>query len=830
MNEHNQMEQVRRAVDTRLSGLEGDPWMAQRVLTNAKGTKKVKKKVSVGFVLMMVLLIAIAAAVAVTTLTDYFSGYAELEDTYGSYTDTWPTDAKVELIQLMADNGLNIDRENTEELLGGIFGEKQQATLADDILSAYFNGLESTDTFNIMQNELGMMDGWTYEQLALYTSLLDEYGQFQEDWTRFLLPGECDISEKDAIILAKETLMSTYAVTNNTLDEYTIVTMFLQTAEYGDVPVWVIEFRERVDSAAVYTAIITGSGDVYSINAFGHMPIVSGEAPLADAIPAQLHDYDENPGQILINARSVLTENMDYTADEADQYTTSAEFLYSDRYCAGMEPVWIVTLSLDGTPAYKVLLGYDGQFIDVVEAGKEFSNVQRNGEKLGYDDDTTLFNTQGQYFYDWPIEEKAAFSAKWIPAVELFMERNPYFTGEGNHVWTWTRRAYGLPDNTSITQNEALSIAQDAARQLGASNELIQVLGRACCFFDITNMQQPLWLVILLQDTAMDTVMEDSIHRYFITIDAANRAVLDAYEDHSTNSIADFLSTPYQVNDTENPEADDAASETVLTDRTPAQLFDYDATMEEAVAAAREALIAYAGLAKETVEQYTADPEFFYSGWYCLGEEPVWHITFSVGDTEVLKVLLGYDASFIDWAPSGEEFTKLVREGDELGHYSYLNNQEGAGFYDWSLAEKAAFSETWIPLAEDYKASHPYFTGDRNNFWQWTRRAFGMPSGTDIQQDEALAIAKETLKQYGETDETLRQIDGVQYFFDATKPGPPQWRIRIYWNADLQHGNMAKEHHYFIKLNAETGEVIDTLVCPYGFDSNEVMSAFISQP
>ena len=821
---------IKQAINSNLSAIHVSQHNMNQIVSSITEGKKVKKRLSVAFVLTMVLVLAIATAFAVTTLSDYFSGYAELEDTYGSYTDAWPTEAKVELIQLMADSGLDIDRENTEELSGGSLGEEQQAALADDILSAYFTGLESTNTFNIMQNELGMIDGWTYEQLALYTALLDEYGQLQEDWTRFLLPGECDISEENAIVLAKETLTSTYSITNNTLDEYTIATMFLQTTEYGATPVWLIEFRETISSAAVYTAIITSSGDVYSIDAFGYMPIISGENPLADAKSAPLHDYDENPGQILINARSVLTERMDYSVDEADQYTTSAEFIYSDRYCRGTEPVWIVTLSLDGIPAYKVLLGYDGQFIDVVEAGKEFSNVQRNGEKLGYDDDTTLFNTQGQYFYDWSLEEKAVFSAKWIPAVELFMERNPYFTGEGSHVWEWTRRTYGLPDNTSITQEEALSIAQEAARQLGATDEMIQALDRACYFFDVTDVQQPLWLVILLQDTATDTVVDDSINRYFITINAEDRTVLDAYENHSANSITDFLSTPYQASDTENTEADETASETVLTDRTPAQLFDYDATAEEAITAAREALITYAGLAEEAVEQYTTDAEFFYSVWYCLGEEPVWHVIFSLGDTEVFKVLLGYDASFIDWSPVDEEFTKLIREGDELGHYSYLNNQEGVGFYDWSLEEKAAFSETWIPLAEIYKAEHPYFTGDRNTFWQWTRRVYGIPSGTDIQQNEALAIAREALKQYGETDETLNQLDGVQYFFDITMPDQPQWRIRIYWNADLQNGNLANEHHYFIKLDAETGEVLDILVCPYGFDSNEVMSDFISQP
>jgi hypothetical protein len=69
MNEHKQGDMVRHAVDMSLSGLQGDPWLAQRILANVKGEVKVKKKLSFGLVLAIVLLLTtLAVAIAATQL------------------------------------------------------------------------------------------------------------------------------------------------------------------------------------------------------------------------------------------------------------------------------------------------------------------------------------------------------------------------------------------------------------------------------------------------------------------------------------------------------------------------------------------------------------------------------------------------------------------------------------------------------------------------------------------------------------------------------------------------------------------------------------------
>ena len=66
MNLHEEQQIVQNAMNTTLSGLQEDPWFAQRVLANVKGEEPVKKKLSVSAILVIVLVaVSITAALAV---------------------------------------------------------------------------------------------------------------------------------------------------------------------------------------------------------------------------------------------------------------------------------------------------------------------------------------------------------------------------------------------------------------------------------------------------------------------------------------------------------------------------------------------------------------------------------------------------------------------------------------------------------------------------------------------------------------------------------------------------------------------------------------------
>lgn len=77
MTERKQGEQFRHAVDARLSGLEGDPRLAEHILANAKGEVKVKMKFSIALVLLMVALMLIGIGIAANV--NIFDVFARFE-------------------------------------------------------------------------------------------------------------------------------------------------------------------------------------------------------------------------------------------------------------------------------------------------------------------------------------------------------------------------------------------------------------------------------------------------------------------------------------------------------------------------------------------------------------------------------------------------------------------------------------------------------------------------------------------------------------------------------------------------------------------------------
>ncbi|MBE5771270.1 MAG: hypothetical protein E7336_07870 [Clostridiales bacterium] len=81
MNEHKMQEQMKNAIDHRLSGLEGNPYLAQRIIAAEKGEKPVmKKKLSVSLALVLLLMIltaGVAIALVQSNIADHLYGGEE---------------------------------------------------------------------------------------------------------------------------------------------------------------------------------------------------------------------------------------------------------------------------------------------------------------------------------------------------------------------------------------------------------------------------------------------------------------------------------------------------------------------------------------------------------------------------------------------------------------------------------------------------------------------------------------------------------------------------------------------------------------------------------
>ena len=194
----------------------------------------------------------------------------------------------------------------------------------------------------------------------------------------------------------------------------------------------------------------------------------------------------------------------------------------------GVEPLWLVVFSRGGEPAYKVLLGYDGSHIDWAPADKEFSNVQRLDDEVLIEFRKEYTNLEkGTGFYEMSVQEKAAFSEKWIPIVEAYMETHPYFIKEGNSFYEATRHVYGVPGSEDISQEQATEIAHQSVIALGGSAETID--NRPInYYFDITSPDSPVWKLTFLPAYSENMDQNDG-NRYRVVINGRTGEVLEAF-------------------------------------------------------------------------------------------------------------------------------------------------------------------------------------------------------------------------------------------------------------------------------------------------------------
>ena len=247
MNDRRAQDMIQHAVDSTLSGLQGNPYRVQRVLAAARqeGEKKtMKRKLSVALVLVIALALASVTALAVG-LGNYFAGFKALETQYGEY-DEWPMEAQIKLVDLMLDHGVL-----TAESAPGwpeLSGADKEA-VARQALDSYFGTMIFVDTDSVMERMLGPIEQWTDEQRAMYTDLLVANGEQRDDSPYYMMPTGSDLNRDQAVRKAKEYLAAAFSLTPEDYDTLPVSTYF-SAASYNeeglpaDEPYWSVYLGE----------------------------------------------------------------------------------------------------------------------------------------------------------------------------------------------------------------------------------------------------------------------------------------------------------------------------------------------------------------------------------------------------------------------------------------------------------------------------------------------------------------------------------------------------------------------------------------------------------
>ena len=185
------------AIDTTLSGLHADPWLAQRVVNRERTSEPVvKKKLSISFVLVIVLLLIVVTALAVALLSPKeIVEQVAVPAAQSNDQENYSYEELAELIQTLNENGITLDDGSTlmkAFQAGHGYWEKDAI---DEICYASFGKNQGL---------------WTLEQKHWYGEMMVAIGvSNQNSW---LLPEDGEITQEQARSLAADVLWEAYGI------------------------------------------------------------------------------------------------------------------------------------------------------------------------------------------------------------------------------------------------------------------------------------------------------------------------------------------------------------------------------------------------------------------------------------------------------------------------------------------------------------------------------------------------------------------------------------------------------------------------------------------
>ena len=256
-----------------LSGLTGDPWMAQHVLARAEEElPNRRKRRAAALIVAAVLALAGMGALAASLLwREQAASMKQVEQTEGDYAG-WAIEDKAALVRALVDSGYLAQGGETERLFDEGTPEAERHAIADALLLALTGQTEVAEisvdiiTYAVM----GAEDTWTPEERVWWQQLTRRFDGDDGADDTFLVPDGGVITEAEAVAAAREAVLSAKELEEGALDAALPVADLYVTEQQPDRPRWNVQFkffREGSDSYVerVYSAVVDArSGEVLS--------------------------------------------------------------------------------------------------------------------------------------------------------------------------------------------------------------------------------------------------------------------------------------------------------------------------------------------------------------------------------------------------------------------------------------------------------------------------------------------------------------------------------------------------------------------------------------
>lgn len=274
MNKRENRELIQDALDSALSGLQDDPWLAQRVIAEAKGEKSAKRKISYGLMLALLLVLAAVTALAATALNILYEKTIEVEGQEG-LIEEWDAQSLINLIDWMQEAGVQLDEVQLHMLDDDALTHEQKRETALAIIEGYYPSRDGILTsVDIIAKEKGPIEYWSLEDKNWLSDMLEQYRPSEVAHGRNLLPGEGDVSEEEAKAVFFAALEEKYGQTEDEFDLDTLTSSFgtgrftIDSVTEEGVRYWTfsVQTRDHQDSAAGF---IRANGEAIQVTSFG---------------------------------------------------------------------------------------------------------------------------------------------------------------------------------------------------------------------------------------------------------------------------------------------------------------------------------------------------------------------------------------------------------------------------------------------------------------------------------------------------------------------------------------------------------------------------------